>query len=214
VKRLAVKVTYANVMATVALFLALGGGTVYAATKMLPKESVGSAQLEKGAVTAAKLSKAAKAKLRGPAGPVGATGPQGAPGKEGAPGKDVTATMPLPAGATETGVFSAAGGGAPAFLPATANFVQPLATTLPEERIEVLRETDPHTTHCPAVGHAAPGYFCAYTTEEFNSTAISLAADPETGHIDVGRNGVLWFFQVHQPAEGSYAYGTWAVTAP
>src|ERR1700710_1838869 len=45
--------TYANVMATVAVFLALGGGA-YAAVK-LPKNSVGSKQIKKNAVTSSKI---------------------------------------------------------------------------------------------------------------------------------------------------------------
>jgi hypothetical protein len=49
--------TYANVIATLALFLALGGGA-YAATQ-LPKNSVGSKQLKKNSVTAAKIQKGA-----------------------------------------------------------------------------------------------------------------------------------------------------------
>ena len=42
------RLTYANVMATVAVFIALGGGA-YAATT-LPRNSVGSTQIKKGAV--------------------------------------------------------------------------------------------------------------------------------------------------------------------
>ena len=52
-KRLRPRLTYANVIATLALFLALGGGA-YAATQ-LPKNSVGAKQLKKNAVTAAKI---------------------------------------------------------------------------------------------------------------------------------------------------------------
>ena len=47
------RVTYANVVATLALFLALGGGT-YAAFK-LPNNSVGTKQLKKNAVTSPKV---------------------------------------------------------------------------------------------------------------------------------------------------------------
>ena len=43
--------TYANVMATIAVFLALGGGAAFAATQVLPRNSVGAAQLKKNAVT-------------------------------------------------------------------------------------------------------------------------------------------------------------------
>jgi hypothetical protein len=48
-------VTYANVTATLALFLALGGGAYAAAT--LPARSVGSKQLKKNAVVRAKIKK-------------------------------------------------------------------------------------------------------------------------------------------------------------
>lgn len=50
------KLTYSNVIASVALFAALGGVAVAAA---LPKNSVGPKQLKKGAVTAAKIRKGA-----------------------------------------------------------------------------------------------------------------------------------------------------------
>lgn len=89
-KRLRGKLTYSNVMVTVLAFVVLAGGTAYAATEMLPKNSVGSRQIVKGAVTPAKLSKASKATFTGPkgaTGATGATGPQGTPGKEGTPGK-------------------------------------------------------------------------------------------------------------------------------
>jgi hypothetical protein len=52
-KRLRPRLTYANVIATLALFLALGGGA-YAAVQ-LPKNSIGAKQLKKNAVTAAKI---------------------------------------------------------------------------------------------------------------------------------------------------------------
>lgn len=61
------------------------GGASYAAIK-LPKNSVGVKQLKRGAVTPAKLSRASKRTLTGPADPSGATGPQGAKGDQGGPG--------------------------------------------------------------------------------------------------------------------------------
>jgi hypothetical protein len=50
------KLTFANVLACLALFVALGGAS-YAAMR-LPKNSVGSKQLKAGAVTPIKLSSA------------------------------------------------------------------------------------------------------------------------------------------------------------
>jgi hypothetical protein len=54
-KRFRERLSYANVMSTVAVFIALGGGA-YAA-KQLPKNSVGPKQLRKNAVTKVKLRK-------------------------------------------------------------------------------------------------------------------------------------------------------------
>ena len=88
------KLTYANVVATLALFIALAGGTAFAASQ-LGKESVGTKALKKEAVTPLKLSQKAKSTLTGatgPQGPVGprgaagATGPQGQQGLQGTPG--------------------------------------------------------------------------------------------------------------------------------
>ena len=77
------KLTYANVMVTVLAFVVLAGGTAYAASEMLPRNSVGTKQLAKEAVTPAKLSKASKMTLTGPKGATGTTGPQGTPGPKG-----------------------------------------------------------------------------------------------------------------------------------
>lgn len=45
-KFLRARLTYANVTATLAIFLALAGGTALAATRILPKNSVGSKQIK------------------------------------------------------------------------------------------------------------------------------------------------------------------------
>ena len=63
-KRLRGKVTYANVVSTLCLFLLLGGGAAFAANRA--KNSVGTKQLKKNSVTTAKIRKnaVATAKLR------------------------------------------------------------------------------------------------------------------------------------------------------
>lgn len=55
-KQLRKRITYANVMSSIAVFLVLGGATAIAAGQ-LAKNSVGSKQLKKNAVTTAKLKK-------------------------------------------------------------------------------------------------------------------------------------------------------------
>jgi hypothetical protein len=89
VKQIHKRLTYANVMSSIAVFLILGGATAFAA---LGKNSVGSKQLKKNAVTAAKIKKDAvtAAKIKDgsllsadfqagqlPAGPKGETGSKG-----------------------------------------------------------------------------------------------------------------------------------------
>lgn len=94
--RISKKLTYANVTATLALFLALGGVT-WAATK-LPANSVGSAQIIKGSVKASDIAKnavtSAKVKNGSLLGadfasgqlPAGPKGDKGDKGEKGAPG--------------------------------------------------------------------------------------------------------------------------------
>jgi hypothetical protein len=56
VKQIRKRLTYANVMSSIAVFLVLGGATALAAGQ-LGKNSVGSKQIKKNAVTAAKIKK-------------------------------------------------------------------------------------------------------------------------------------------------------------
>jgi hypothetical protein len=93
------RLNYANVMATVALFVALGGGA-YAAIK-LPPNSVGEKQIKRNAVRSVDVKDgsllaadfkpgqlpAAPPRGSGAAGAPGARGPAGPPGEPGAPGQ-------------------------------------------------------------------------------------------------------------------------------
>lgn len=76
--------TYANVVASLALFLALGGAA-FAATQ-LPRNSVGTGQLKPEAVTAGKIAKKTRNQLQGARGAAGPAGPQGKTGAKGATG--------------------------------------------------------------------------------------------------------------------------------
>jgi hypothetical protein len=74
----------AHAIALLALFVALGGGA-YAAMN-LPKNSVGTRQLKRGAVTPPKLSRSTVKELKGNTGPRGPKGAKGAKGDKGATG--------------------------------------------------------------------------------------------------------------------------------
>lgn len=101
------RLTYANVMATIAVFIALGG-TSYAVSK-LPRNSVGAAQLRSGAVTSEKIKDraitradlAADALSVGPRGPRGPQGLGGGTGPAGPAGGTGAAGARGPAGVTE-----------------------------------------------------------------------------------------------------------------
>ena len=106
------KLSYANVMATIAVFVSLGGGA-YAATTLksnqvkarhIAKNAVGPSEIKSRAVGRSELKRGAVDSLRvadgalrpqdfaagalpmGPAGPAGAQGPPGAPGERGPEG--------------------------------------------------------------------------------------------------------------------------------
>ena len=85
--RLRCCLSYANVMATIAVFVALGGGAYAVVT--LPANSVGSRQLKNSAVTPKKVARAT-IKLfkgqKGARGPKGDQGTQGGQGVQGPPG--------------------------------------------------------------------------------------------------------------------------------
>ncbi|HKF82171.1 MAG TPA: hypothetical protein VKB23_04330 [Solirubrobacterales bacterium] len=83
------RLTFANVVSCLALFVALGGGA-YAATQ-LPKNSVGSKQIKKSAVNSAKVKDRSLQAVdfkegQLPAGPQGLQGPRGEKGERGEKG--------------------------------------------------------------------------------------------------------------------------------
>lgn len=112
-----IRLGYANVMSTIAVFIALGG-TSYAVSR-LPRNSVGNAQLRSGAVTSSKVRDGSIAtrdlasNARGARGPRGATGPAGPPGPGRAPSiivrtRDEDAARPGLGGGSYVTVLTAA----------------------------------------------------------------------------------------------------------
>ncbi len=207
------RLTFANVMSVIAVFIALGGAS-YAAIK-LPKNSVGTKQLKGGAVTLKKIKKNAvnSAKVRNhslraadfKAGQL----PQG---PQGPPGQNLTATTPLASGATESGAFAAAGGKEDLFT-AVASFAQPLPAPLDKNHVVTLPEGEASHEHCPGVGQADPGYFCAYIGYTQSAEIYTLFEDPETGEPGASRFGANAYGEVTGIKAGAVA-GTWSVTAP
>jgi hypothetical protein len=96
-------------VALLALFVALGGTAVAASNALVPKNSVGSAQVINGSLQKSDISSGAVRALKGnqgPRGPQGATGQTGAQGPAGAPGAPGTSGTKLFAHVKSDGTLS------------------------------------------------------------------------------------------------------------
>jgi hypothetical protein len=215
------KFTYANVAASLALFLVLAGGSAFAASH-LGKESVGAKQLKKEAVTPAKLSKAAKASMTGatgPAGPAGVAGRNGADGQPGAATGADSVPATLPSGQTEKGplwgeqfnsTVVPAGSLAARIL---ISFPVPLSVAPTPNYVK----KGAPTAACPGSVEeptAAPGQFCVY---EFSAPASKFDdfINPAREELStVSRFGGIVLLKNSVSANVVQAFGSWAVTAP
>lgn len=196
-----------NVVAYLALFVALGGTSHAAIT--LPRNSVGTKQLRSSAVTSAKVrdgtlraedlaAGTVRRGLRGPAGPAGSL----------ADG--------LPSGKTLRGRWEA-GSGNPA-----GNQVSDTATdsisfgaqlASPPARTIVMNPPGP--AQCPgtvADPQAAPGNLCIYVGDRVNAQLIDTIVDGN-GVGQTSRQGA-GIVVVSSAAATFGARGSWAVTAP
>jgi hypothetical protein len=226
VKQIRKRLTYANVMSSIAVFLVLGGATALAASQ-LGKNTVGSKQLKKNSVTAAKLKN--KAVTTGKIADKAITGAKVADGTlTGANINPSTlGTVPnathansadaasglttLPSGKSESGFYAtASGGGSAGYIAEGVTFPQPLAAPIPKGNVEWLLagETSPA---CPGVGQAAPNHVCLYDNESF---AVSLCCiyDFALNEPAADKNGFIAYW--YPEDEDAYVSGQWTVTAP
>jgi hypothetical protein len=232
--------TYANVVATICLFIVLGG-SAYAVTT-LPDGSVGSKQLRADAVSSAKvkngsllakdfksgqLPRGAKGSrgatgAKGAAGATGATGSTGPIGPQGAPGP---LSETLPAGVTLRGAFiladdAAGDGGHGEIDPDTGKKPgEPAATQISWG----FQLPMPPTVHVIAVGGsgslACPGSAAkpaaspghACLYETYASDTAKLQYLPDA--VIDSRYGLGLFSNASGPGLNEIT-GTWAVTAP
>jgi hypothetical protein len=206
------RLTYANVAATMALVLAMGGGAYAAKRYLIDSTSQISPKVLK------KLHGARGP--RGETGPLGPVGPQGATGLEGRRGArgeqglpGPSATSPLPSGSTENGDFEVASPNATegSSLRDVLTLSIPLSSTIAETNVVFTTTTAP-TEHCAGPGSAARGYLCIYSASATNLTGTSVF-DPESGVEGSGRYGFGMIWKVGETGAAS-AYGTFSVTAP
>lgn len=186
-KRLRPRLTYANVIATLALFLAVSGGAAYAASH-LGKNSVGAKQLKRNAVTGAKIKDRSLLASDFKVGelPAGERGPQGVPGAPGATNVVVRYGETGKAKNGEEGYSNAkclagegvTGGGFDFLGGEPANFEFVLQANRPSLEAEA---EEGLVYPPPADGSAASGWFVAMANETgatFFFTAYAMCARP------------------------------------
>lgn len=221
-----------NLVAYLALFLALGGTSAYAAGA-LPKASVGTKQLKKGAVNSAKVKDGSllstdfatgqlpagpqgPAGAQGPAGPQGERGlqgPQGATGEQGPSGFSVL-DGPIPSGETMTGFFfhqmplavgkrTAAGVSFPVPVPPGPGQLTGASFAPGSDSTNI----DPACTGTHEEPTAPPGRICVYSKGSSGSTAMET--------FNLNRLGFAIGFTASggNPDFVSFS-ASWAYTAP
>jgi hypothetical protein len=227
--RLRSKLTYANVVATVALFMVVTG--IGFAVAAIPKKSVGKKQLKNGAVSGKKIRKNAVTAPKIKSGAVGrseiASGAVNT-GKisnksvtRSKLGDDVTPLVgPLRTGQTLRGMFDvgdqAAAAGNTTVDGTTFQFPLNNAPTAPTANvIDQVATPGATTTNCPGISggntqtpNAAAGQLCIYITGKTNLAAVNPLTLVNTSRLGFGLTAA-------SAAGGAYeATGFWAVTAP
>ena len=217
--------SFANVVAVLALCIALGGSAT--AVTITGRGKVTGNQIQNSSVTgkdvknesltgldvlngslfatdfAAGQIPAGEQGAQGPQGPQGDQGPKGDKGDQGDPGPSTIAS-----GETVSGYYFAGGTAADANSFSTSNFYFPLdapgGTTL-----EFVGKSAAVTANCPLIGEAAPGFLCIYERQDVNQDSRFFFNIPDP----VGGEG----FQVRSNALAAGDYldaGVWAYHAP
>jgi hypothetical protein len=204
----------ATVIATVALFVAVGGGTAAYASGL-----ISGSQIKNHSIPAKKLTKSAVKSLRGQRGPQGPQGVQGAQGVQGVQGP--AGPFPsgnLPSGATVRGNFFMTGIAAASGAQAvdSLSFVYTLASA-PTPHFITAGSVPP--AGCPGTAdnpQAAAGQLCVY-----EKTISGPVGTRDICGLDIGGSSCpgsnRWGAGVYELSTGTgrfQSYGTWAVAAP
>jgi hypothetical protein len=227
------RLSYANVTATFAVFLGLGGGA-YALTGVPDSNGIfyGCVSAKTGALRVVQSAKSCRKartvtrnrkKVRLPGelaiawnqkGAVGATGAVGAPGPAGPAGPAGSAgpAGPFPAtlasGTSLTGAYRSYTTNAGDPVGDAETFTYPLVS---KPIVHFIAPSTQPPTECPGTPDdpkAAPGHLCVFAAQ--GNSGVSIA-NPETNIApDASRHG----FVVFDNFNGAFTSGSWAVTAP
>jgi len=236
------RLTYANVIMTVGLVFAMGGGAyaagkyVITSTKQISPKVLKQLVGKSGPV--GPVGPAGPAGTAGPTGPGGAVGTQGLKGEQGLEGKEGkegkqgkegkegkegspwTAGGVLPSGSTETGVWmvrDTASAENEARV-ATISFPIPPKEAPTASLIKVGESDPPGCKGTVSKPEADPGNLCAFEGEApiIHAGHLKFVEPVNPGGSNVGTTGAELIFATEAPAKAGEevsAEGTWAMTA-
>jgi hypothetical protein len=233
------RITYANVMASIAVFIALGAGA-YAAG--LGKDSVKAKQIKAGAVKTDELAndavtspKVANGSLRtedfavgqlpsgaqgpqGTPGSQGATGPRGATGIQGVAGR--SALSSLQSGESVTGAWATQGSEPQQRTGVTL----PIPAPTPIDSLHAAYQTGGNAPEDPVVAGctgsvanpvSAPGYACIYASTAGVQSGQGYGVNCScASNVATGDGTRFGFVIVTNSAVAQSANGSWTYTAP
>jgi len=197
--------SYANIVATLALVFAMGGSALAARHYLINSTRQINPKVIK--------------KLRGNTGKTGPSGPQGAAGAKGTAGAEGTkgadgfsALSSLPPGRSESGDYAfAPDNTGTGFVMSSVTFPVPLAAALPIGQV-VYTRTWP-VAHCAAPGSAAQGFLCIYGEQVKGFSLPTIYGSEGSGNLPgAGRFGLVMEWTVE--AAQAFEIGTYTVTAP
>lgn len=201
------RLTYANVTATIALFVALGG-VGYAATqingKNIKKRSIAGKRLKKNTLGGTEIKESKLGQV-----PSAANADTATNATKAQRALTLDPDAKLRSGETLTGLWAITGGTAGNASDAI-QFVPQLPTNLGAGAVHRLA---PGATSaaCPAPGQAAAGNLCVYERAGANA-AFNTIYDSASGGNGANRRGAVIAYTTS--ASNGNTDGTWAVTAP
>jgi hypothetical protein len=220
--KLRAHLTYANVMATIAVFVALGGSSYAAITvtgKNVKNSSLTGKDVKNSSLTTSDVKNRSLLAVdfkagqlpAGPMGPGGRAGSQGAKGDQGAPGPLVGT---LPSGKTLRGGFGAGNwsDAAGRIVEGSISYPFPLASNV-TRRLVQKGGTPP--AECPGtVGNpqATAGNLCIFVSGSLGVGTVGSYGSAD-GDVDFRFGGDVFAHTTDAFSTAEF-WGTWAVTAP
>ncbi|HST32726.1 MAG TPA: hypothetical protein VLJ80_04300 [Solirubrobacteraceae bacterium] len=202
--------SYANVVATLALLFAMSGGALAAKHYLINSTR----QIDPKVLRKLK-GHAGRAGPKGPAGSPGASGSQGATGAEGARGPaGQSALSPLPSGQSESGNYGVrTGNTSGANIDDVVTFPIALAAGIPESNVAYTKAGTP-VPHCSGPGHADPAFLCIYSSLSEGVETPPNVFSPDGSAAKEKNLGRLGFEMEYRTTEAdAFDAGTYTVTA-